>query len=63
MVLEEPHPEETPSGAVSKDEANRHKNMGAYVDILRCDDGRHYVGSARAGLECRVAEHNAGSSG
>jgi putative endonuclease len=35
--------------------------MGAYVYILRCADGRYYVGSTRATLERRVAEHNAGT--
>ena len=34
--------------------------MPAYVYILRCADGRYYVGSTRASLEQRVAEHNAG---
>ncbi len=37
--------------------------MGAYVYILRCNDGRYYVGSTRAGLERRVAEHNSGTYG
>ena len=32
-----------------------------YVYILRCSDGRYYVGSTRRGLEQRIAEHNAGS--
>ncbi len=31
--------------------------------MLRCADGSYYVGSARCGLERRVAEHNAGSYG
>jgi putative endonuclease len=35
--------------------------MGAYVYIVRCADGRYYVGSTRASLEKRVAEHNAGT--
>jgi len=34
--------------------------MGAYVYILRCSDGSYYVGTTRAFLEHRVAEHNAG---
>ncbi len=34
--------------------------MPAFVYILRCRDGSYYVGSTRAGLEQRVAEHNAG---
>ena len=33
---------------------------GAFVYILRCADGRYYCGTARHGLERRVAEHNAG---
>ncbi len=32
--------------------------MHAYVYILRCADGRYYVGSVRGSLERRVAEHN-----
>ena len=31
---------------------------GAYLYILRCADGNYYTGTARAGLEKRVAEHN-----
>jgi predicted GIY-YIG superfamily endonuclease len=34
--------------------------MGAYVYILRCRDGRYYVGSTRGSLEKRVGEHNEG---
>ena len=34
---------------------------GAYVYILRCADGSYYAGSARLGLEQRVAQHNAGA--
>jgi putative endonuclease len=33
---------------------------GAYIYMLRCADDSYYVGSARLGLEQRVAEHNAG---
>jgi putative endonuclease len=36
---------------------------GAHVYILRCADGSYYVGSARLGLERRVAEHYAGTFG
>jgi putative endonuclease len=36
---------------------------GAYTYMLRCTDGSYYVGSARLGLERRVAEHNAGTFG
>jgi putative endonuclease len=37
--------------------------MSAFVYILRCADGRTYVGSTRGSLENRVAEHNAGTFG
>jgi putative endonuclease len=33
---------------------------GAYVYILRCSDRSYYTGTARQGLEQRVAEHDAG---
>jgi putative endonuclease len=33
---------------------------GADLYILRCADGSCYVGSARNGLEARLAEHNSG---
>ena len=36
---------------------------GAYAYMLRCADGAYYVGSARLGLEQRLAEHNAGTYG
>ena len=36
---------------------------GAYLYILRCADGSYYTGTARSGLERRVAEHNAGLYG
>src|SRR5206468_4724198 len=36
---------------------------GAYLYILRCADGSYYVGTARLGLEQRVAEHNTGIFG
>jgi putative endonuclease len=35
--------------------------MNAYVYILKCRDGRYYVGTTRGGLEQRIAEHNAGT--
>jgi len=35
--------------------------MNAYVYILRCSDESYYVGSTRASLEDRVAQHNAGN--
>ena len=35
--------------------------MGAWVYILRCNDGKYYVGSYRgAFIDDRVEEHNAG---
>jgi putative endonuclease len=34
---------------------------GAYLYIVRCADGAYYTGTARNGLERRVAEHNAGT--
>ncbi len=34
--------------------------MGAYLYILRCVDGSYYVGTTAAGLERRLAEHQAG---
>ncbi len=33
---------------------------GAYLYILKCADASYYAGTARATLEQRVAEHNAG---
>ena len=36
---------------------------GAYTYMLRCGDGSYYVGSARLGLEQRLAEHNSGAYG
>ena len=36
---------------------------GAYLYILRCADGSYYCGTARQGLELRVAQHNAGIFG
>lgn len=37
--------------------------MGVYVYMVRCRDGSYYVGSARQGLDKRIAEHNAGAFG
>lgn len=37
--------------------------VNAHVYILRCADGKYYVGSARGSLEKRVNEHNAGIYG
>ncbi len=36
---------------------------GAHVYMLRCADGSYYVGSARLGLDRRLAEHNSGTYG
>ncbi len=33
---------------------------GAWLYILRCTDGSYYIGTTRATLELRVAEHNSG---
>ena len=37
--------------------------MSAFVYILRCADGRYYVGTTRDSLDRRVAEHNASTFG
>ena len=37
--------------------------MPAQVYILRCRDGRYYVGSTRDELEQRINDHNAGRYG
>ena len=36
---------------------------GAYLYILRCADGRYYVGTTRKSLEERIGEYNAGLHG
>jgi putative endonuclease len=36
---------------------------GAYMYILSCSDGSYYTGTARSGLEQRVAQHNDGTYG
>jgi putative endonuclease len=36
---------------------------GAFVYIVRCADGSYYVGTTRASLEMRIAQHNDGSFG
>ena len=36
---------------------------GAYFYLLRCADGSLYAGTARQGLERRIAEHNSGHFG
>jgi putative endonuclease len=35
-------------------------NGGAFLYILRCADGKYYVGTTRKSLEERLGEHNAG---
>jgi putative endonuclease len=37
--------------------------VSAFVYVLRCVDGSYYVGSTRASLEARVAEHDRGELG
>jgi putative endonuclease len=37
--------------------------MAAFVYMVRCSDGKYYVGSTRGALERRIAEHNAGTYG
>ena len=34
---------------------------GAYLYIVKCSDGSFYVGTTRAALELRIAQHNAGT--
>jgi putative endonuclease len=34
---------------------------GAYLYIVKCNDGSFYVGTTRAALELRIAQHNAGT--
>lgn len=36
---------------------------GAFLYILRCSDGSFYIGTTRAALEMRIAQHNAGTFG
>ncbi len=36
---------------------------GTHVYMVRCADGRYYVGTTRKSLEDRIAEHNAGVFG
>jgi putative endonuclease len=37
--------------------------MTVWLYMLRCADGRYYVGTARDGLERRISEHEAGTYG
>ena len=34
---------------------------GAYLYIVKCSDGSFYVGTTRAAIELRIAQHNAGT--
>ena len=36
---------------------------GAFLYILRCADGSFYIGTTRAALEMRIAQHNAATFG
>jgi putative endonuclease len=36
---------------------------GAHLYIVKCSDGRYYSGTARSGLDQRIAEHNSGHYG
>lgn len=36
---------------------------GAFLYILRCADGSYYIGTTRATLELRLAQHNTGAFG
>ena len=36
-------------------------SVGAVLYIVGCADGSYYIGTARSGLEQRIAEHNAGT--
>ena len=36
---------------------------GAFLYIVRCADGSYYTGTARQGLEQRIAEHDSGVFG
>ena len=41
-------------------EIRQRMSIGAYLYILRCADGRYYVGTTRKSLDERLGEHNAG---
>jgi putative endonuclease len=43
--------------------ASHAERMSVFVYMLRCADGSFYVGSTRAGLEARLAQHNDGTFG
>lgn len=55
-----PHPEERALARVSKDQAGT-MTGGAYLYILKCADGSYYIGTTRAALEFRIAQHNNGT--
>ena len=62
-------PRSAPFARVSRGEGRAAKNEriemteGAYLYIVRCADGSLYVGTTRATLEVRIAQHNAGILG
>jgi putative endonuclease len=62
FFLNGPHAEEPAGGGVSK-HALGPRMLEFWVYILRCGDGSYYVGSARGGLERRIAEHRTGAFG
>jgi putative endonuclease len=37
--------------------------LTVFVSLVRCADGRYYLGSTRTALERRIAEHNSGAFG
>ena len=49
--------------SLSKDEGSADGTMGAFVYMVRCNDGSYYVGSVRGSLEQRIAEHNGAKYG
>jgi putative endonuclease len=34
---------------------------GAFIYVVKCNDGNLYVGTTRTSLEMRIAQHNAGT--
>jgi putative endonuclease len=64
-----PHPEE-----LAKQRPNHEARTGVYAErlkmaegaflyTLRCSDGSSYIGTTRAALEIRIAQHNDGTFG
>jgi predicted GIY-YIG superfamily endonuclease len=62
-----PRPSRRGEDAAPQDEVLDRKETevadGAFLYILRCSDGSFYIGTARAGLELRITQHNAGTFG